>query len=315
MQKTINLISFLFLFLFAAAVSADDPIKHKMLLLDESRKQIVYVDQYEPANNWISLSADGALWDAQLIGDHKILVAVTDKGGYREYNIGDLKKAPAERKPVREVTAAKYKSTQSAIRFPDGRTVIAVNAGKNSIFYVFNKNGEEINAIKHSGIQGVRLVRRSPHDTLLVGDRTGRAWEIDLDGKEIRCVDVPGSHRKYIYQVKELPNGHWLAATGYDCRILEIDKENKTVRTLGGNPAPEGLTYIFFSKFQVLPNGHIVVATWTGHGAEDSRKGQQLVQFDKEGKVVWQWHDPALAGSLNGVIILDDLDTAKWNEE
>jgi hypothetical protein len=69
------------------------------------------------------------------------------------------------------------------------------------------------------------------------------------------------------------------------------------------------------SQFQTLKNGHLVVATWTGHGANDSEKGQQVVEFDSNGHVVWTWHDPKLAGSIHGVIILDDLDTKNFYDD
>ena len=75
------------------------------------------------------------------------------------------------------------------------------------------------------------------------------------------------------------------------------------------------MKWMAFTGFQVLPNGNAVVTTWNGHGAEDSRKGPQIVEFDKEGKIVWQWHDPERAGSILGVIVLDALDTAYLLEE
>ena len=40
-----------------------------------------------------------------------------------------------------------------------------------------------------------------------------------------------------------------------------------------------------------------------------------LAVDESRGQLVWQWHDPARAGSINGVIILDDLDPAVLNED
>ena len=66
---------------------------------------------------------------------------------------------------------------------------------------------------------------------------------------------------------------------------------------------------------QVLKSGNIVVANWTGHGSADSAKGSQILQFNPRGEVVWHWHDPERAGSVHGVIILDDLDTRVLNDD
>jgi hypothetical protein len=65
----------------------------------------------------------------------------------------------------------------------------------------------------------------------------------------------------------------------------------------------------------VLKNGDIVVCNWTGHGAKDGEKGAQILQFDPSGKVVWKWHDPVRAGSIHGVIIMDDLDPTVLNDD
>ncbi len=65
----------------------------------------------------------------------------------------------------------------------------------------------------------------------------------------------------------------------------------------------------------MLPGGHTVTTTWNGHGADDSRTGPQLIEFDEQGEIVWQWHDPERAGSLLSVLVLDRLDTEQLLQE
>jgi hypothetical protein len=114
-----------------------------------------------------------------------------------------------------------------------------------------------------------------------------------------------------------LPNGNLLLSNGYDAALWEIDSDAAIVRTLGGKSRPElaSLGLYFFGGMQILKNGDIVVSNWTGHGATDSVKGVQLLQFDREGKVVWTWHDPQRAGSIDGVIVLDDLNPRVLNDD
>jgi hypothetical protein len=302
MQKIILILTLL----FAVQIFADETtIRHKMLLLDESRGQLLYVDQSDASKNWIYTEPNGTgrIWDMQLIGDNKLLLAATDFGGFREIDL-------TTRKVVREVINAAYKPTRSAVRFPDGRTILGIDK-KNSQIAVLDKDGKETKLIDLPS-SGVRLVRRTPRNTLLVGSQND-VVEVTTDGETVKKITIPDA--KYNYQTLELPNGNWFTANGYGCRLLEVTADGKVVKTFGGKPAPEGLFYHFFSKFQILPNGHIVTATWTGHGAKDSDKGQQIIEFDREGKVVWTWHDPKLAGSLNGVIVLDDLDPAEFHED
>ncbi|MDR1290630.1 MAG: aryl-sulfate sulfotransferase [Planctomycetaceae bacterium] len=292
-------------FAVAANLFAEEAIKHKFLLLDESRKQILFVDQFEPKNDWVIKLTDGGVWDLQLVGDHRLLVALTDKGGFREYDL-------RTREVVREVSDPKYKQTMTAIRFPDGKTLLGCNKSKAYQFYLLDADGKLINEVPaESKKKTIRVARRTSRGTILFGCNDEWVNEIDLTGKVLREFKVPGA--RHIYHVSEKANGNLLVAAGYGCFVAEYDKDNKEVRKLGV-PVPEGLKFIFFSKINPLKNGNLVVATWTGHGANDSNKGVQLVEFNSKGDVVWTWHNPKLAGSINNVIVLDDLDTSKFYE-
>jgi hypothetical protein len=67
---------------------------------------------------------------------------------------------------------------------------------------------------------------------------------------------------------------------------------------------PEGLSNYFYAGFQVLPNGNLVVANWTGHSGRDFRPGWKLIEFTPDGKVVWNWNAP-WTGTPNAVIVFD----------
>jgi hypothetical protein len=114
-----------------------------------------------------------------------------------------------------------------------------------------------------------------------------------------------------------LPNGHLLVAGGYHTQMYELDADGKVARTIGGQPAGEAqsLGLHLFAGFQILNNGDMVVCNWTGHGAQDSSKGVQILQYNAAGQLVWKWHDPAQAGTINGAIIMDDLDPAVLNDD
>jgi hypothetical protein len=287
-------------------IPAVESVQHKMLLLDESRSQLLYVDQTDSNNNWKLDIEGGPARGLQLIGNDRVLVAMPKKGGFREYDL-------TTRKIVRECfDPVRYAGAMDAVRFPDGRTVLGCDRGFVRIF-LLDANGYEIAAWEFPTMKIIRLIRRTTRNTLLFGSNMDKCYEISLEGKMIRELQLSGG--KHNYQVTELPNGNWLITGGYGCFLAEVDRENQVVRRWGGQPAPAGLSYIFMSQFQTLKNGHLVVATWTGHGTNDSEKGQQVVEFDSNGHVVWMWHDPKLAGSIHGVIILDNLDTKKFYDD
>jgi hypothetical protein len=295
-----------FLLLACGHLAADEPVRHKLLMIDESRSQLLYVDQYEPAKNWKLHVEGGSAWSLQLVGNNRVLLALPGKGGFREYDLATQKVVHEKFDPVR------YNGAMSATRFPDGRTVLGC-AQKSVRIVVLGPDDKEISAHDFPEINGLRQVRRTERDTLLLGSFGEDIFEVSLDGKILRRLKLENA--KFNYQVIELPNGNLLASAGYGGFLAELDKAGKVVRQWGGRPEPKGLKYIFMSHFQTLKNGNIVVATWTGHRKSDSKKGQQVVEFAPDGKVIWKWHDSGAAGSIHGVIVLDDLDTSRFYDD
>ncbi|MDR1498518.1 MAG: hypothetical protein LBS59_09005 [Puniceicoccales bacterium] len=301
----LTLIFTLFAHTTAAPEPAPAPIKHRFLLLDESRSQFNYVDQFNPANSWQLTVKDGPAWGLQLVGNNRALVALPKKGGFREYDL-------STRKIVREHTNKKrYNNAISAIRLPDGRTVLVCDKSPARLF-LFDPQDKEIASWEFPEIITPRQIRRTHRNTLLLGSGPNIINEISLEGKILRKLRLPGA--KYIYQAIELPNGNLIASGGYGGFLAEIDKNGTLINRKGGRPEPKGLRYIFISQFHLLKNGNTIVATWTGHRRNDSNKGQQIVEFDPSGKVVWQWHDPAKVGSVHAVIATDDLDPTQFHD-
>jgi hypothetical protein len=286
--------------LLSPALRAADPIKHRFLAADESRGQLLYVDQFDPSQDW-TLKTPEKHRDLQLIGGGRLLTN-TDSG-YREY---DLK----TRLGVREVKRDCLGGSTSVRRLADGRTIIGCNQNNAITFYELDASDKQLRTCTFQQLNSLRLLRLSPRGTLLFGAMEGDASKVieaDLHGTILRNWSLPAA--RHNYQVLELPNKNLLVADGYGAAIEELDGTGKPLRKLGGQPGPAGLLMNFFAGMQVLKTGHIVVCNWTGHGATDSDKAPQLLEFDTTGKVVWQWHDPQRAGTLHGIIVLDGLDT------
>lgn len=275
-------------------------ITHRFLAVDESRDQLLHVDQADPAKNW-TIKLPGKHRDIQLVGKQVAMLSSPD--GYGEYRLTD-------QKLVKQVKG--YPGTQAARRLADGRTVLACNVEGVTLFEL----GADDKLIRKVSFKSgaTRLVRFTPQGTWLIGSGN-QVLEGDWTGKAERIlVPAPSS---WAYQSLRLANGNLLVAGGYNSTIFELDTKGAVVKTLGGKQAPEAksLGYHFCAGLQILKNGDIVVCNWTGHGPQDSAKGAQLLQFNPAGQLVWKWHDPQRAGSLIAVIVLDDLDTAVLNDD
>jgi len=282
------------------ASAEPSPIKHRFLAMDESRAQLVYTDQSDPAKNW-AISFPSRYRDVQLIGDNKVLIS-TDNG-YREYSL-------ATRQVTKEVKG--YTGITFARRRADGATVLGGNSNGVTIYEL----GADDKLLRQASFKfgGTRLGRLTPQGTVLFGSNT-KLVEVSLTGQVIK--ELAPDDCKHLYMGLRKSDGHLLVTAGYGSCVLELDAEGKVLKRLGGLKTPEAkdLGYHFFGGCQVLKNGNIVVANWTGHGAKDSAKGVHLIEFDPTGKVVWSWHDPERTGSIHGVIILDDLDTSVLNDD
>jgi hypothetical protein len=288
----------------AAETNAPLPVlHHRFLAADESRAQLLLVNTNDPAQNW-SLKFPERYRDVQLVGRQRVLLNTSQ--GFREYDL-------RTRELVREVKDAGFAGCTTARRLPDGRTILGANQKTGVAFFELSATDQVQRSAKFPTLNTLRLVRLTLRGTMLFGACGNQAVEVDWSGRIVRTVIVPEA--RHIYQVLEKPDGHWLIATGYGFSIVEVDREDKIVRRWGGAPAPAGLGLNFFAGFQMLGNGNLVVCNWTGHGADDSAKAPQLLEYTADGQLIGQWHDAKLAGSLHGVIVLDELDADLLNDD
>jgi hypothetical protein len=141
-----------------------------------------------------------------------------------------------------------------------------------------------------------------------------RIREGSRDGKYLREFPVEGFF--HAWKSLRLPNGNLLVTAGYGAFVVELDPMGKILRKFGGKESvPEKVRPFFYAMFQLLPNGNIVLANWQGHGPGFGSSGVQLLEFDAAGEIVWTWSKADLISSLQGVLVLDGLDTARLHDE
>jgi hypothetical protein len=302
-----TLASFLRISLLAGLVAAGlraAPIKHEFVAIDEGLAQLFYVNENAPAKNWLVPVGQPQARDLQLIGGNRLLVG--HDTGYAEFDLATGKK-------LAEV--ASYKGVASARRLPNGHTLLTgVNLGGATGVVVLEIDAANtvVNKIVYPG-NYVRLMRQTAKGTFLLmtdttireGDATGAiVWEAKIDGF------------RHAWKALRLPNGDTFASAGYGAFLVELDPAGKIVRKFGGKEdTPAAVKAGFYATFQLLPNGDVVVANWQGHGPGHGASGVQLLEFDKTGAIVWQWSEADKISSLQGVLVLDGLDTTVLHDE
>jgi hypothetical protein len=279
-------------------------IQHRFIAIDEGRATLLHVDERDPSKNWIVPVGQPQARDMQLIGANRILIS--HHHGYTEFDLA-TGKIVREFKLLEGVTAAR--------RQPNGHTILpGVNlAGATGVVVLeLDAANREIHRAIFPG-DYVRLIRQTNNGSYLMSCND-RIREGSGDGKYLREFPVEGFY--HAWKSVQLPNGNLIVSAGYGAFVVELDLAGKTVRKFGGKEqVPAEVNPFFYGMFQLLPNGNVVLANWQGHGDGHGAKGIQLLEFNLPGKIVWQWSKAELISSLQGVLVLDGLDTSQLHDE
>jgi len=279
-------------------------IRHKFLAIDEGLVQLLHIDEQDPSLDWIVPIGHPQARDMQLIGDGKVLIG--HHHGWSEFEI-------ATGKVLFEFTG--YEGVTAVRRQPNGHTIIAgVDIAGVTGVVILELDGtlKEIHRAIYPG-DYVRLIRQTEQGTFLMSCND-RIREGDRLGNYLNEYPVEGFY--HAWKSLRLPNGNLIVSAGYGAFMVELDPAGQIVRKFGGKEnVAEEVNPFFYAMFQLLGNGHLVLANWQGHGEGFGSSGVQLLEFDAAGEIVWSWSDSSRISSLQGVLVLDGLDLSRLHDE
>jgi outer membrane protein assembly factor BamB len=186
-------------------------------------------------------------------------------------------------------------------RLPDGNTMIA-ESGNSRIIEV-SPEGKIVKEIAlkvkqsnaHRDTRRVRklatgnyLVCQESEGTVREYDATGKiVWEyaLDLGNRKRSGGHGPEGHGVEVFSAVRLDNGNTLIGGGNNNRVLEVDKAGKIVWQVDQSDLP-GITLAWVTTVQALPNGNVIIGNC--HATD---KNPQLIEVNREKKVVWQFKD------------------------
>ena len=208
-----------------------------------------------------------------------------------------------------------YEGVTAVRRQPDGHTIVAgvdIAGVTGVVVLELDETNREIHRAIFPG-DYVRLIRQTNQGTYLMSCND-RIREGDREGNYINEFPVDGFY--HAWKSLRIPNGNLLVSAGYGAFMVELDPPGEIVRKFGAkDQVPAEVNPFFYAMFQLLANGHVVMANWQGHGEGFGESGIQLLEFDPAGEIVWQWSDSAKISSLQGVLVLDGLDTDALHDE
>jgi len=288
--------------LLSASVFSAEPIQRILVIADESRSLVHYVDQTNTNNNF-SVKANRPVWDLKRVAKNKYRYVHGNS-----FTVIDLK----ERKDVETFSDNQLGGLSTVCDLPDGGFLAGTSqkAGEPAkdavVVYRYAADRKLVSRSVYEGLCNIRMM------TVL---KSGEVLLSHNDGV-VRCTLAPeGSEKGTIVQAYKLPRGRnaykaiprkgggfWVAG-GYAGALFAYSDDGQLLKTFQAQQ-PEGLKNCFYAGLVEQANGHVMIANWTGHGAEDSKTGWQVIEFDAEGNVVWHLHDPMAYGSISDIDII-----------
>jgi hypothetical protein len=271
--------------------------------------KLVYVDVDDAKKNWELEVSDG-IQDFQLIGNNKLLVGYKFNFGYLEVDLAthqvDVK--------VRDFLTRDQAILTSVKRLPSGHTLIMAqglqDSGSLEVWEVDNAKMVYQKRTFKGCCGNLRVVRLTAEGHFLVGGDSALV-ELDENGKELARMSSGGSPT---YMGLKTADGTYYATNGHGGQLVAFAAGGQR-RVIGGRSSPSAQKVTIYQpgQFQILQNGNIVITNWT---AENGGMGKQLVEYDREGNMVWSWDDPAVRPQgMETLLVLDNLDPAVLNDD
>jgi len=148
----------------------------------------------------------------------------------------------------------------------------------------------------------VRLMRTTPTGSYLLSTND-RILETREDLTLLREFRADGFEHAWL--AERLSDGSTLVSAGYGATMARFDSNGCLTLSYGHErDLPLEVKPFFYATFQILQGSGVLVANWQGHGADNGRKGQQLLEFNHSGKLLGAWSDSDRISSLQGLLLL-----------
>ena len=288
--------------LLSTSVFSADPVQHILVMGDESRGFVHYLDQTNTNNNF-SVKANRPVWDMKRVAENKYRYVHGNS-----FTVIDLK----ERKDVDTFSDKKLGGLTTVCDLPAGGFLAGTNqktgepAKDSVVVYRYAADRKLMSRSVYEGLRNIRMMTVLKSGEVLLSHNDGVA----------RCTLAPeGSEKGAIIQAYKLPRGRnaykaiprkdggiWVGG-GYAETLYAYSDDGTVLKTFQAQQ-PAGLKNHFYGGLVEQANGNVMIANWTGHGANDSKTGWQVIEFDAQGKVVWNLHDPVAYGSISGIDII-----------
>ena len=277
--------------------------RRRFVLADESRARLYYWDSAD-SNACFFVDVAKPVWDLKRVGDNRYRIVC--HGGFMVVDMRDRKVVD---KFIDKALFPDWTAT-AMCDLPDGGAIISCRTfGKDKTILIKELTPERRlrRIVRFDGYWNARsMVRLDNGDILLAHEKgflLGRLPETGEIGEVVRNYPQPSGRNLFSIIPDRAGTGYW-AGTGYGAELVRYAKDGKIVSIWKARQRA-GLVNFFYGQAEEMSNGHVYLCNWTGHGADDSNRGWQVIEFDEDGNSIWHLHDPGRFGSVSGIVVLE----------
>lgn len=266
--------------------------QHRILAIDEGLQQMSLIDTGTAVPPWtISLADYPLARDMQRLDAERVLVGY-DQG----FCVLDIASGA-----IKDV-CARWTGVTAVHRRADGATLVTGfdldGLGGINVLTL----DAELNVVHAARRDGdyVRLMRPTPHNTYLLCSND-HILETTPDLVALRSFAAPGF--EHAWKAERGADGSTLVSAGYGAFMALFDTAGVLIQRFGGAAAlPPEVVPFFYASYERLADGGLLVANWQGHGPDNGRKGQQLLEFNAGGELEASWSLGHVISSLQGIL-------------
>lgn len=241
-------------------------------------------------------------------GEECNTVALTRKGEVLYSYKRGAKLVTWDHQVVWDYPAPDKTELQSATLLCDGGVLLGL-CGNPARFIELDKNGKEVNEVvldlevekPHNQFRQVFQLRNKNY--LIPIMTRQKVLEVTRKGKVVAEHQIEGK----AFSSLELKDGNLLLPCGDGHYYMVIDRRTgEELKRTNANDIP-GVSLLFVGQILQLKNQNLLICNWYGHTKDVTVDEPQLIEIDKEGKVVWSLHDKENVGKISAACYLKDF--------
>lgn len=241
-------------------------------------------------------------------GEECNTVALTRKGEVLYSYKRGAKLVTWDHQVVWDYQAPDQTELQSATLLRGGGVLLGI-CGNPARFVELDKNGKEVNKVvldlevdkPHNQFRQVFQLRNKNY--LIPVMARQKVLEVTRKGKVVAEHQIEGK----AFSSLELKDGNLLLPCGDGHYYMVIDRQTgEELKRTNANDIP-GVALLFVGQILQLKNQNLLICNWHGHTKDVTVDEPQLIEIDKEGKMVWSLHDKENVGKISAACYLKDF--------